>query len=285
MNEPRAIITLLVLGVTGYVSYRGFGSAQFVEAYIFCPVRILRDKQYHRLVTSGFLHADWMHLLFNMFSLYSFGRNIELIYGRHEFLLIYFSAILGGSVLSLYLHRHHDYRALGASGGVCGIIFASIFLLPGGGVEFILLPISIPAWLYAILFILISFSGMRSQSSNIGHDAHLGGALVGLAVATLLHPQIITHCPVLYPTVVVVSVALLVYAYRLPFNRQTSCPSTRQHWQRVWTKAKTKAAERSRQSDEETLDRLLDKISQSGMQSLSRSERAKLTAISKRRNR
>ncbi len=285
MNELQAIATLLVLGVTIYVSYRGFESGQFLEAYIFSPVHVLRDRQYHRLITSGFLHADWMHLLFNMFSLYSFGRHIELVFGRREFLLIYFSAILGGGLLSLYLHRHHDYRALGASGGVCGIIFASIFLLPGGGVRIFPLPISIPSWLYAILFILVSFSGMRTQRSNIGHDAHLGGALVGLAVATLLHPKIIARSPILYPTVVAISGALFVYAYRFPFHPQRSSPFTRGHWQRMWTDARAKAAEKSRQADEETLDRLLGKISQSGMHSLSAAEKAKLTRISKRRSR
>ena len=145
-----AIFTLLVIGLTVYTSYLGFQRPFFTERYIFVPVRILRDKQYHRLLSSAFLHGGWLHLGLNMFSLYLFGENIEVIFGALSFLTIYFLSILGGSLLSLYLHRHHDYRALGASGGVCGIIFSSIFLLPGGGIYIIPFPFPIPAWLYAI---------------------------------------------------------------------------------------------------------------------------------------
>lgn len=234
MNEPLTIATLLVVGVTVYTSYRAFQSPAFMNSLMFSPVHVLRYKQYHRMVTSAFIHADWLHFFFNMFTLYSFGSGIELIFGPHVFLLIYFSSIIGGSLLSLYLHRHHDYRALGASGGVCGVIFASIFLLPGGAVMIFPLPIPIPSWLYAILFIVVSFFGMRSHAGNIGHDAHLGGALVGLLVATVLHPEIIRESPVLYAAVVVISGALFVYAYKCPLYLQTANPFTSEYWRQLW---------------------------------------------------
>src|SRR3954454_14958115 len=176
-NDFKSVFTILTIAVTVYFSVLGFKSGAFVERFIFCPQYILRDKQYYRLITSGFLHADWLHLLFNMYSLYAFGRNLELLMGPTKFLGIYFASIIGGNLLSLFLHRHHVYRAYGASGGVCGIIFASIFLT-GSGVYIFL--ISIPGWLYAILFLIGSFYGIKNARDNIGHDAHLGGAIIGL---------------------------------------------------------------------------------------------------------
>src|SRR5258708_14045119 len=130
-----------------------------------------------------------------MISLYLFGRYIELLVGVPKFLAIYLGAILGGSLLSLWIHRHHEYRAYGASGGVCGIIFAYIFLFPGGGVGMFPFPYEIPGWLYAIAFVLGSFYGMKAQRDNIGHDAHLGGAIIGLVIAAAFNPWIIRHSP------------------------------------------------------------------------------------------
>lgn len=240
MNNPLAIATIAILGITAYISHSAFNNRGMLNAFMFSPDRILRDKEYQRLITSGFIHADWTHLLFNMFSLYSFGSNIELIFGPHIFLLIYIASILGGNLLSLNLHRHHDYRALGASGGVCGVIFAAIFLLPGGGVVVFPIPFALPSWLFAILFILVSFFGMRGQGGRIGHDAHLGGALCGLAVATALRPRIITQSPLLYFAVVAITGALMIYAYLCPPHLQTSNPFSRHHWQQVWAAIKTK---------------------------------------------
>lgn len=147
MNEPLAICNVLIVAITVYISYQGFKHADFMDKYLFSTERVLRGREYHRFITSGFIHLNWPHLLFNMFSLYVFGGQLESVFGALPFLLIFFVSILGGGMLSLFLHRHHDYRALGASGGVCGIIFASIFLLPGGGIYIFPIPIAIPAWL------------------------------------------------------------------------------------------------------------------------------------------
>jgi membrane associated rhomboid family serine protease len=283
MNEPLTIATLLVLGITACTSYQGFKSRRFLDGLMFSPVHVLRDGQYYRLITSGFIHADWMHFFFNMFSLYSFGRYVELVFGWHVILLIYFSSILGGSLLSLCLHRHHDYRALGASGGVCGVIFAAIFLVPGGGVMIFPVPIPIPSWLYAILFIFISFFGMRSQAGHVGHDAHLGGALVGLLVATVIRPVIVVQSPVLYTAVFVITGCLFLYAYKRPLYLQTSKPSARGYWRKVLAGMRGRGEDRSRQSDEEAMDRLLDKVSRLGVESLSNAERGRLAEIAARR--
>lgn len=280
MISYLAVGTIASIGFTVFWSYRGFASPRFMNRYIFSPLHILRDRQYYRLLSSGFLHLNWIHLLFNMLSLYSAGSPIELVFGLPSFLLIYYGSIAGGSLLSLYLHRHHDYRALGASGGVCGVIFASIFLFPGGWMYVFGLPI--PSWLYAILFIIVSFYGLRSRLGNIGHDAHLGGAIIGLLITTALYPSIVPRSPILYPAVMGISTALFIQLYRNPLYVPASNPFTRSYWRNVWMEAQARKRIRREGQDKDTLDRLLAKISRSGMDSLTASERRQLKAISKR---
>ncbi len=218
MNEPLALTNLAVVALTVYFSYRGFVDPSFLRRHLFSTRSILDNRQYYRLLSSGVLHADWMHLIFNMFSLYSFGSAVELLFGRVTFLATYLAGIVGGNILALVLHRNDDYRALGASGGVCGIIFACIFLLPGTSVQLFLIPIPIPAYIYAVLFMLFSYYGIRSKRGNIGHDAHLGGAIIGLITATLLHPSIVPNNPVLYPVVMLLAVSLLAFLYINPIR-------------------------------------------------------------------
>lgn len=280
MSMPLAIGTIGIIAFTVYCSYRGFTDPRFESRYIFSPIHILRDKQYYRLLSSGFLHANWIHLLFNMLSLYFFSSRVELGFGLGTFLPVYFGSIVGGNLLSLYLHRHHDYRALGASGGVCGIIFASIFLFPGGRIYVFLLPIA--TWLYAILFILVSFFGLRRQLGRVGHDAHLGGAIIGLLITTILHPSIVPRSPVLYVVVVGISAALFIHLYRSPLYLPALNPFSRAYWQNTWTEARARRRARRERLDDETINRLLAKISHSGMESLTASERRQLEAISKR---
>src|SRR5215831_19608115 len=191
MNEPTFSCTMLLMLITGITSYFGFRSYAVEEKYIFNPERILAGKEYYRLVTSALLHADWRHLILNLITLYCFGGPIETFLGKWQFLLIYFGAVIGGDLLSLYIHRSHEYRAYGASGGVCGLVFAYILMFPGSGISFFI-PIAIPGWLYAIGFMLISFFGMKgSLRGNIGHDAHLGGAIVGFLIAAGSHPEFV----------------------------------------------------------------------------------------------
>jgi membrane associated rhomboid family serine protease len=254
----------------------------FTEKYLFSPMHILRYNEHYRLISSGFLHANWIHLLFNMLSLYSFGMYIELDVGLLAFLFIYLGSIVGGNLLSLYLHRYEDYRALGASGGVCGIIFAAIFLFPGMSMVLFPLPIPIPSWLYAILFIAVSFFGMRHRWGRIGHDAHLGGAIIGLLITTLLRPSIVLRSPVLYVVVMGLSVALFVYFYKSPLHAPARNLFSPAYWRYTWSKFQARRKARQKKLDDETMSRLLAKISRSGMDSLSASEMRQLEAISKR---
>ena len=188
MHEPLAGCSLLLIAVTCAVSYAGFRNPAMEEKYIFRPDSILAGKEYYRLVTSAFLHSGWGHLTWNMVGLYVFGRLIEWSLGVTDLLLIYFGSVIGGGLLSLYVHRHHDYLAYGASGGVSGIVFAYLLLFPGAGIA-LYFAVPIPGWLYAIGFMVGSFVALKKAKDNIGHDAHLGGAIVGLLIAAALHPQ------------------------------------------------------------------------------------------------
>jgi membrane associated rhomboid family serine protease len=271
-----SVFTILVIAATAYISFLGFKHPQFVEHYIFCPQYILRDKQYYRLVTSGFLHADWQHLTFNMFSLYAFGHIIEYQYGPLILIGIYFASIIGGNFLSLLVHRHHVYQAYGASGGVCGIIFAYIFLFPGGGISMFFVPVSIPAWLYAIIFLVGSFYGIKKRWGNIGHDAHLGGAIIGLVTATFLHPEIIGRSPKLYTAVMGLSVVMLFYLIKNPLFLPWSS------FIQVFPTSKNPTKPPlTREQEMRRVNVLLDKISKSGMQSLTKDEHKFLLTASR----
>ena len=226
------------------------------------------------MVTSAFLHADWQHLFFNMISLGLFGQTMEPAIGIGRFVLIYFASIIGGSLLSLCLHRNHEYFSLGASGGVCGIVFSSIFLFPGESIGAIFLPFGIPGWLYAILFLGSEFYGGRRQQTNIGHDAHLGGAIIGLLTATALFPEIIRWSPRLYATVLVLTLGMFVYFWKNPLNFPMA----------NWPGKKSARREKFRKSGptEDEVDAVLEKVSREGIQSLTKRERKILEKASKK---
>lgn len=274
------IAGLVLIVITIAFSYKGFTNQTFFESYKFEVDSILVKKDYKRLISSGFLHIGWMHLIFNMLSLYLFSGLIEGNLGWWSFLVIYFASLIGGDLLSLYIHRNHgDYSAVGASGAVCGIIFASIALFPGLEVGFFGLPLSIPAWLYGVLYIAFSIYGIRSNKDNIGHDAHLGGALIGMAVALLMQPSAIADN---YLTILLIAVPTLVFIYLIitrPHILMVDNFYFKTH-KNHYSIDHQYNAERNDQQEE--IDRILDKINRKGMESLSKKEKETLTEYSKR---
>jgi membrane associated rhomboid family serine protease len=279
MNTPA---TIAVLVVTGLASFLAFQKPGLLEKWMLNPRAILADKEYYRLYTSGFIHANWMHFAFNAFSFYSFAGTIEHRYGPKVMLLIYGCSILGGSLLSLIIHRNHEYRALGASGGVCGIIFASIFLLPGISINLFFVPIGIPAYAFGVIFLVVSFFAHRKQLGNIGHDAHLGGAIVGLLVAAGLYPDMISAAPGMFAIVLglsLVILAALIFIPHYPADRglaknEKDAPVGDERWRRY-------QANRERNGKQLELDALLEKTARDGIQSLSDSERERMERLSR----
>ncbi len=271
MNDSAHLCTYLIILGTCVFSYLGFKSRAVEEKYIFNPESILAWKEYHRLVTSGFLHSGWNHLLLNMLSLYWFGGPIESEFGKVNFLLVYFGAIIGGNLLSLYVHRHHEYLAYGASGGVCGVVFANILMFPGRSFLMYPIPIWVPGWLYGIGFMILSFYAMRANKGNIGHDAHLGGAIVGFLIATALHPEYVTYRPWVFIGILVTSVLILIYLWVNPMLLPTFAFLSRG----IRTSRRVKPKGENLQ-----IDLILDKIANKGMDSLTSEEKRALSEVS-----
>lgn len=278
MTDTGIVGLILIIANIAF-SYKGFSNETFFDGYKFEVDRILINKDYKRLITSGFLHVSWMHLIFNMISLYAFSGLIESNLGGTEFLIIYFTSLAGGNLFSLYVHRNHgDYNSVGASGAVCGIIFASIALFPGMGIGFFGLPFSIPGWLYGILYVAFSIYGIRSNKDNIGHEAHLGGALIGMTVALIIEPSAFLEN---YLTILIIAVPTTAFIYLI---------STRPHILLVDNfYFKTHKNHYSvdhkyneeRKNNQKEVDKILDKISKRGMDSLSKKEKEKLKQYSK----
>jgi len=264
------LFTLTLILVTVAISYKGFTNWPFFEAYKFHVNSILVKKDYLRLFSSGFLHANWIHLGFNMLTLYFFSDIIEFDLGGILFIFIYFGSLLGGNLFALYIHKQHgNYNAIGASGAVSGVIFASIALNPGMEIGFIILPIHIPSWLYAILYILISIYGIKTKSGNIGHEAHLGGAVVGMLLAILIEPASLKYN---YFPIFLALIPTVVFTYLI---------ITKPHFLLVDNFFGTKSNNyynidhkyNSQKSDKKKeIDRILDKMNLKGIQSLSKKE-------------
>jgi len=185
-------LPILIILLTAITSFIAFNNSNLLNRGKFSVGDILENKQWDRLITSGFLHADFMHLFFNMFTLYFFSDTIIINLGKADYLIIYFGAILAGNLLTLWLYRRNlYYTAVGASGGVSGILFAAIALNPFSELLIFPIPIPIQGWIFGILYLAYSVYGMKAQLGNIGHTAHLGGAILGLVLAIAFAPEIL----------------------------------------------------------------------------------------------
>ena len=276
--EGIGVITLLLIITNGIVTYKGLKDFIFFDKFLFNVDHILVDKDYKRIITSGFLHANWTHFGFNMITLYLFSKNLESYIGILAFLVLYSISLIGGNLLALYIHRNHpDYSAIGASGAVSGLVFASIGLFPGMKIGFILLPIYIPAWLYGIAYVLYSIYGIKSMKDNIGHEAHLGGGIVGLLIAIGINPSIIQTN---YFPIILILIPSLFFLYLVikkphflilqnPFSKPKNI---------ITIDDKYNSNKVSKQNE---LDRILDKINKKGYDKLSKKEKDTLNELSK----
>lgn len=175
------VISLFIILVTVLLSVVSFSNKKIYDDLILSKQAIRDHQQWYRLFTHALIHSDWIHLAFNMISFWFFAPEVERVYGGKKLLALYLLSILGGAIVSLYRHRHQKYfYALGASAGVVGVVFSFIIMYPFQKIYLFLVPIGIPAWLFGVLYIVFSTYYMRSTTTRIGHDAHIGGALVGV---------------------------------------------------------------------------------------------------------
>ncbi|KAA2223568.1 rhomboid family intramembrane serine protease [Chryseobacterium sediminis] len=189
-------ILILFIAITAIISFVAFNNPAITEKYKFSVGAILQRKEYIRLLSSGFLHADIMHLVFNMLTLYFFAPIVIQGFGNIGFVIVYLGAILLGNFLSLYIYQKQPwYSAVGASGGVSGILFASIALIPDLDIYLFFIPIGIPGYIFGLIYFGYSVYMMLNPRAhdNIGHAAHLGGAFLGLIYAVINAPEHAMH--------------------------------------------------------------------------------------------
>lgn len=184
-------VLLAIIAVNVIFSMRGFKDAAFFNKYRF-NIGQIRSGEKVGFLSSGFLHVDVSHLLFNMLTLYFFAPVVAGAMGDLRMAVIYLASLFVGNILSFFYHKDEPhYSAVGASGAVMGILYAAILIYPEMSLYLFFIPIPIPAWLFGIAYLGYSIYGMKSRRDNIGHDAHFGGALAGYALTLLFYPHLL----------------------------------------------------------------------------------------------
>jgi membrane associated rhomboid family serine protease len=183
-------ILIAIILATVLFSFKGFNDEAFFRKFEF-HIGSIKSGDKIRMISSGFLHADFGHLFFNLFSLYMFAPIVIDYFGSSAFFIIYMGSLFGGSLLTYQMHKNdYNYRAIGASGAVMGIIYSAILIEPSGSIYVYF--IKMPSVVFGIGYLLYSIYGMKSKSDNIGHTAHFGGAIAGYLITLIKDPAMLT---------------------------------------------------------------------------------------------
>jgi len=208
-------VLLLIIIINVLVSLKGFNDRLFFDKYKFQIGAIKRGEKI-RMFSSAFLHVDYLHLILNMYVLYIFAPQLIVSLGLVKFLIIYVGSLLAGNLFTLSFHKNElYYSAVGASGAVAGVIYAAILLNPDMRLIMFPLPIPIPGYIFGIGYLLYSIYGMKKQIGNVGHSAHLGGAIGGYALTLLVYPEIFSHSLVTIILLGIPIVLLLLFGSKL----------------------------------------------------------------------
>ncbi|MCK4662914.1 MAG: rhomboid family intramembrane serine protease [Bacteroidales bacterium] len=186
------MLTLIIVITTSIISIIAFNKTDLFNKYQLNPYLIYHKKQYYRLLSHGFLHTGWLHLIVNMLVFYSFGNAVEIyfkrvfIYPNLYFLLLYFGGILISTLTTLIKYKNdHLYNAVGASGAVSAIVFTSIFFNPWNKIYFYGI-IGIPGILLGVIYLIYSYYMSKKDIDNINHNAHFIGAVFGLVFPCII---------------------------------------------------------------------------------------------------
>jgi membrane associated rhomboid family serine protease len=202
MNFQDYPITLGLIIANVIFSLIGFSNNDLVDKTIMWPYRVARENQYYRFITSGFLHADWMHLIFNMFTFFFFGIGLEYylktygLGGNLAYLALYFLGLIVSDIPSFIKHKNdYQYRSLGASGAVSAVVFATIVFNPWSTIRLYGF-IQMSAAVFALLYIVYCVYMGKKNADHVNHDAHLWGSLFGLVfilvLIGVLRPELFT---------------------------------------------------------------------------------------------
>lgn len=191
-------ITISIIVLTSLISITAMNNSRIMDDLIFWPPAISIRNQYYRFITCGLIHADFLHLGFNMLTLYFFGRALEVYYRgelglqHYWYLVLYVSALVVANLPSYFKRKDdYNYRSLGASGAVCAVVFAFILIDPWQKL-YLFGALQLPAILYAVLFLAYTIYMSKRGGDNVNHDAHLWGAIFGVTFTIVLRPSVIS---------------------------------------------------------------------------------------------
>ncbi|MBP7463617.1 MAG: rhomboid family intramembrane serine protease [Bacteroidales bacterium] len=193
-------VVYIVIGLTVLFSYLAWKNNALFEKYLFSANRIVHHKEYFRMISHAFLHANWMHLIVNMLVLWSFGSALMTYFGivfgslgALHWLLLYLLSIIASSLYSLFKHKNNAwYSAVGASGATSAVVFACIFFDPWNMIYFFGV-IPIPGILFGAIYLIYSYREAKRGADNIGHDAHFWGAMFGFFYPLVVKPELLKH--------------------------------------------------------------------------------------------
>jgi membrane associated rhomboid family serine protease len=182
-------ITLIVILISVAASIYAWKNPEIYHKWMMNPYRVNRNNEYYRFITSGFIHADYTHLFFNMFSLFFFAQVVENIMGIFNFLILYIIGIIVSDLPTYFKYKNSPhYNSLGASGGVSSVIFASILLNPLEKIYIFFIPVGIPGFIYGLLFLGFCYYMSKRGGDNINHSAHFYGSVFGLVYTAVILP-------------------------------------------------------------------------------------------------
>jgi len=190
MFERYGLGASVIFALTILISAIGLKSPRVIDRLILRPYRLVRNREYERLITSGFVHADLGHLIFNLITFYFFAFALERVIGTMRFVVLYFVGLILSDLGTYFKNRNNpEYASLGASGAILAVMFASIVYFPNQSLFLFPIPVPIPAPLFAVGYLAYSYWQSRVSRGRINHDAHFGGALTGLAFVALTDPE------------------------------------------------------------------------------------------------
>ncbi len=188
-NTPVASIIFVFTLIT---SIYGFNDGQLLGKFMLHPYSIAKGSKYYTFITSGLIHADWMHLLFNMFTFFFFAFQLEAMIGSWQFALLYFVSLVLSDIPTVLKHKDEfRYSSLGASGAISGVLFSYILFQPLSIIGVMFIPM--PAIVFGVLYLFYCMYMSKNARDHINHDAHFFGALTGLILTVILMPNVVPH--------------------------------------------------------------------------------------------
>ena len=203
-------VLFLIILINIIFSYKGFRNKFFFDRYKFDILK-LDSGDLVRMISSGFLHVDYNHLIINMLTLYFFADYVVYGVGWVNFLIIYIVSLLLGNYFSYKFHRNQkNYTAVGASGAVSGIVYSSILIFPDMKLFFIFFPIPMPGYFFAVGYLIYTIYSMKRQNDNVGHTAHFGGSIAGILTTLLIFPELFVKSAL---TLIILITTIPIFAY------------------------------------------------------------------------